>query len=114
MARAQPGQRDRRSDRVGAPARLPAPRWPPDRGQRLRGHAARARIASIFGWLEREVRDGGFSPGGGLGLSELALITALDWMTFRDIYKASAHPALVAVRAAHEGRSSLKATLPPA
>ncbi|XXT15832.1 glutathione S-transferase family protein [Sorangium sp. So ce429] len=74
----------------------------------------RARIASIFGWLEREVRDGGFSPGGGLGLSELALITALDWMTFRDIYKVSAHPALVAVRAAHEGRSSLKATLPPA
>ncbi|WP_437874804.1 glutathione S-transferase family protein [Sorangium sp. So ce513] len=74
----------------------------------------RARIASIFGWLEREASGGGFSPGGGLGLTELALITALDWMTFRDVYKVAAHPALVAVRAAHEGRSSLKTTLPPA
>lgn len=74
----------------------------------------RARVASILGWLEQEIQEGGFFPGGGIGMAEIALITTLDWMVLRDVYKVAAHPALDVLRALHGGRSSLKATRPPA
>jgi glutathione S-transferase len=72
-----------------------------------------ARITSILDWLGGELAAG--RMGAELGLAEVSLICALDWMEFRDIYpvaKVQRAAALGALREAHRDRPSLAATRP--
>jgi glutathione S-transferase len=69
------------------------------------------RARSALGWLESRL--GGPHLGGApLGLPEIALVTALDWMSFRDAYPVGDHPALAAFLAAQAERPSFVATNP--
>jgi glutathione S-transferase len=70
------------------------------------------RVGAIFGWLSGELVDGARGFGDGLGLAEVSLIAALDWMEFRATYPVERAPALLAVRAAWAERVSLAATRP--
>jgi glutathione S-transferase len=70
------------------------------------------RVGSALSWLTDELRGDDF--GAGFGLTELALYTALDWMTFRDAYPLADRTALQAFRQAHSTRPSLAATAPHA
>lgn len=72
----------------------------------------RDRVQSTLTWLEGQLRGAAFTEGGGLGLPEIALISGLDWLTFRARYDVDAHPGLVAFREAHEHRASIQATYP--
>ena len=74
----------------------------------------RARVESSLLWLEGALRGPSFSADGRLGLPEIALITALDWLTFRERYDVGVHPGLVAFRDAHQDRASIQATYPAA
>lgn len=71
-----------------------------------------ARTDAIFGWLASELTsDGaGFAPG--LGLAEISLIAALDWMDFRKSYPTERARGVESVRAAWRDRPSLRATSP--
>jgi glutathione S-transferase len=73
----------------------------------------RERVRAVMTWLERQVRPPWCTRQDGFGLAELWLITALDWMTYRDAYPVDDHPRLLEVRAAHRERASLRETLPP-
>jgi glutathione S-transferase len=74
------------------------------------------RVDAIFTWLATQVEGGrSFTAcGGGFGLAELALVTTLDWMDFRQAYPTERHEALNAVRATWRERASLAATRPHA
>lgn len=72
----------------------------------------RARVRTIMTWLEGQVHGTSVTRDPGFGLAELALVTTLDWMEFRGAYPTGDHPRLLAVRAAHASRASLRATLP--
>ena len=72
----------------------------------------RARLRSCVDWLEKNVRGAFCTDEDGFGLAELALVSALDWMRFRDAYDVSACPRLVAFQAAHQERPSLVETRP--
>lgn len=74
----------------------------------------RERIASACAWLERNLHGAYFTAGGPLGLTEIALITTLEWLTFRQRYNVNAHPGLAAFCAAHKQRDSIRATYPVA
>jgi glutathione S-transferase len=77
------------------------------RKQRDRTKNALAHLASRL--------DGGyFTADHALGVSELALVTALDWMQFRKTFDASELPPLVAFLAEHADRKSLVETRPKA
>ena len=73
----------------------------------------RERVRTIMTWLEGHVHGGWCTRARGFGLAELALVTTLDWMTYRQAYPIADHPRLVAVQAVHADRPSLVATLPP-
>ena len=68
----------------------------------------RARATSCMTWLEERV-----SASERFGLSEIGLVTALDWMRFRDTYPVDDHPRLAALLARHAGRASVVVTRPP-
>jgi glutathione S-transferase len=72
----------------------------------------RERAASILGWLEGELRGQWLTDEPSLGVAEIALLTALDWMVFRKRYPVETHPGLAAFREAHAERPSLKSTFP--
>lgn len=82
------------------------------------------RAASALGWLADRIVGGrvrtadGERPFAGgtddLGLVEIALFTALDWMRFRKTYPIDRHPNLVAFLALHETRPSFANTRPVA
>jgi glutathione S-transferase len=82
------------------------------------------RAAAALGWLEDRtiggrvrVADGERPfPGGpnDVGLVEIALFTALDWMRFRQTYPIDRHPNLVAFLALHGDRPSFADTRPVA
>jgi glutathione S-transferase len=72
-----------------------------------------ARIASILDWLGGELTAGRL--GGELGLAEVSLLCALDWMDFRAVHPATPlrnGAALGRLREAHRERPSLAATRP--
>lgn len=73
----------------------------------------RERVRAVMTWLERQVSPPWCTRHEGFGLAELNLITALDWMQYRDAYPVGDHPRLLEVRAAHADRPSLRGTLPP-
>ncbi len=72
----------------------------------------RDRVASILGWLERELRGPWLTDEPRLGVAEVVLLTTLDWMVFRNRYPVESHPGLAAFRAAHAERPSVSSTVP--
>lgn len=73
----------------------------------------RERVRTIMTWLDGQVHAGGVTAASSFGVAELALVTGLEWMRYRDAYAVDAHPRLLAVHAGHAGRASLRATAPP-
>ncbi len=73
----------------------------------------RERVRTIMTWLEGHVHGGWCTRHRAFGLAELALVTMLDWMAFRDAYPIADHPRLVSVQTMNADRPSLRATLPP-
>ena len=73
-----------------------------------------ARAAAIFDWLATQLVAGGTTFGSGLGLAEVSLVCALDWMDFRSTYPTANHAALAPLRAAWRERPSLAQTRPHA
>ena len=72
------------------------------------------RADAIFTWLASQLAADRISFGGGFGLAELALITALDWMDFRKAYPTERAADVDSVRAAWRERPSLSSTRPHA
>jgi len=70
------------------------------------------RADAIFGWLAGQLTTDGRSFGTGFGLAELALISTLDWMEFRNTYPVGTLTGFAALRAAWADRPSLIATRP--
>ena len=70
------------------------------------------RVDHALGWVAGQLRGAGFTDPAGLGQAEVALITTLDWMRFRDAWPVDAHPALVSFLAHWADRPSLAQTLP--
>ncbi len=67
------------------------------------------RTDAIFAWLAAQP-----DLGAKLGLAELSLICALDWMDFRHTYPTERSPGVVNVRSRWADRASLVATRPHA
>jgi glutathione S-transferase len=72
----------------------------------------RERVASILGWLETQLNGTWLTDEPRLGLAEIVLVAALDWLEFRKRYPVESHPGLVAFRAAHADRPSIRSTYP--
>jgi glutathione S-transferase len=70
------------------------------------------RVKSILTWFEGQLRDTWLTDEARLGMAEIALVTALDWIVFRKRYPVEDHPGLVAFRAAHADRPSIRDTFP--
>ena len=70
------------------------------------------RVQSAMAWLDRALRGPWFSDTAQIGLTEIALATTLDWMTFRNAYPVADHPALAAFSAAHSAFEPFSSTLP--
>ena len=47
-----------------------------------------------------------------LGVSEISLICALGWLTFREQYPLAEHSVLFSFARAHQARDSVQSTLP--
>lgn len=73
----------------------------------------RDRIGRTLAWLDQHVRGPWCTPDDGFGLAELALVTTLEWMRFRNMASLEPHPNLLAFLAAHAERPSLRATRAP-
>lgn len=76
----------------------------------LQKQEGRARAALT--WLEAEMRGPWLTRTHRFGLPEIGLVTALDWMSFRQAYPVDQHPRLVEFLKHHQGRESLSTTLP--
>lgn len=69
------------------------------------------RVAAIFEWLPGELPS--HDPARGLGLAELSLVCALDWMDFREVYATARHDAdFGELRKAIGERASVASTRP--
>jgi glutathione S-transferase len=73
-----------------------------------------ARADAIFAWLARQLKPDGRGFADGLGLAEVSLVAALDWMDFRKAYPTERARAVESVRAAWGDRPSLASTRPHA
>ena len=70
------------------------------------------RVANVLDWLSRALQNHHFTDDPRLGLSELALYSALDWMKLRGAYPVDDSEVLRGFLAHHAGRASLAATIP--
>jgi glutathione S-transferase len=70
----------------------------------------RLRVDASLEWLAERCPD----PSLGLGLTEIALVTALDWLAFRDVWPVARHPVLGPFAAAWATRPSFLETMPVA
>jgi glutathione S-transferase len=70
------------------------------------------RTAAVFSWLGGQLAADRTSFDGGLGIAELALVTALDWMDFRSAYETDRATSLGALRARWREHPSLASTRP--
>lgn len=69
------------------------------------------RVAAIFEWVAGELPT--YDPARGLGLAELSLVCALDWMDFRQAYPTEKHAEdFATLRAAIGARPSIASTRP--
>ncbi len=73
-----------------------------------------ARADAIFDWLANQLNEDGGGFGHGLGLAEISLVCALDWMEFRNTYPMERVRSVEGVRAAWGDRASFVATRPGA
>lgn len=72
----------------------------------------RGRVEAAMDWLEKQLDDGWFTDDRSIGLSEIALVTAIDWMTFRDAYPVERHPGLARFRHVHASVPAFVSTAP--
>jgi len=72
------------------------------------------RADAIFTWLGTQLTPDRRGFGEGLGLPEITLVCALDWMDFRSAYPTERAAAVASVRAAWADHPSLAATRPHA
>lgn len=70
------------------------------------------RVVSALQWLDARVIHGFLTEDRRLGLGEIILMSALDWIEFRQAANLSPYANLAAFRAIHAGRPSLAATRP--
>ncbi|MFV8752677.1 glutathione S-transferase family protein [Nannocystaceae bacterium ST9] len=70
------------------------------------------RAAASLVWLENRVEDGWLSSRRELGLPEIALVSALGWIRFRDMARLDGYPALLAIFERLEARESFASTRP--
>jgi len=73
----------------------------------------RERLTRTLAWLDQQLRGPWCTPDDGFGLAELALVTTLEWLRFRNIAGLEPYPGLLAMLAVHAARPSLRATRPP-
>lgn len=74
----------------------------------------RERVGSALSWVESSMSGPWLSDEPRLGLPEVALLTTLEWMTFRNAYDVRAHPGFSEFLAHHEGFAPFVATRPVA
>lgn len=72
------------------------------------------RADAIFAWLGKELAPDHRTLTGGLGVPEISLVCALDWMDFRTTYPTERVGALEDIRSAWKDRASFAATRPHA
>lgn len=72
------------------------------------------RAAACLCWIEARLRGPWLTERAQLGLPEIGLITALEWMRFRNAYPIADHPRLLEFLSHHDSRESIAITLPPA
>ncbi|MCR9166032.1 MAG: glutathione S-transferase family protein [Nannocystaceae bacterium] len=72
------------------------------------------RAASAMQWLEQWATGPWLSQVHKLGLPEIAMVTTLEWMQFRETYDVSAHPKLVELGKHWADRESFARTRPGA
>ncbi len=72
------------------------------------------RAHSAMTWLEQWVTGPWLSQVQQLGLPEVAMVTTLDWMRFRNTYDVSKHPKLVELAEHWAQRESFATTVPTA
>src|SRR4051812_6876164 len=72
------------------------------------------RADTIFAWLGTQLATDGKSFDAGLGIAEISLVCALDWMDFRDTYPTKKAAVVETVRAAWRDRPTLAASRPHA
>ena len=76
----------------------------------LQKQEGRARAA--LEWVEGEVRGPWLTRTHRFGLPEIGLVTALEWMMFREAYPVDQHPRLVEFLKQHQARESVSSTAP--
>jgi glutathione S-transferase len=76
------------------------------------GERELARVDACFAWLATQLAPDRASFDGGLGLAEVSVICALDWMEFRNSYPIERAAGLADLRAAWAKRPSLVETRP--
>jgi glutathione S-transferase len=73
------------------------------------------RAAASLAWLEQRIDDAGWlSPARTLGLPEIALVTTIGWIRFRNTAPLERYPKLVAASERFETRESFARTRPSA
>ncbi|MCK6551411.1 glutathione S-transferase family protein [Myxococcota bacterium] len=72
----------------------------------------KGRVEAAMDWIEKQLDDGWFTDERRIGLTEIALVTAIDWMTFRDAYPVTRHPGLARFRDVHRDVASFTSTAP--
>lgn len=70
------------------------------------------RAQAALTWLEDRVRGPWITRAHRFGLPEIGLITALEWMIFRQAYPVDQHPRLVEFLKQHQARESVTSTAP--
>ncbi|HWM85028.1 MAG TPA: glutathione S-transferase family protein [Kofleriaceae bacterium] len=72
----------------------------------------RDRVKSILTWLDEQLHGTWLTEESRLGLADIYLISALDWMIFRKRYPVETHEGLAVFLAAHAEHPSIKSTYP--
>jgi glutathione S-transferase len=72
-----------------------------------------ARVESAMNWIEKQLDGPWFTETSRLGRAEIALLTTLEWMEFRDTYDPARHPSLARFMEAHRGTEAFVRTRPP-
>ncbi|ADO70768.1 glutathione S-transferase family protein [Stigmatella aurantiaca] len=72
------------------------------------------RVGSVLTWAESQLHGASFFEKPRLGMAELALLTTLDFMVFRNRYPVAQHPKLVEFQKILSERPSIRQTYPVA
>jgi len=73
----------------------------------------RGRVESAMSWIDKQLDGGYLTDVKRIGLAEIALVTALDWMRFRDTYPVAEHAACMRFLDLHAEVPAFVATRPP-